>query len=83
MSAEIIGLVGGTLTTLAFLPQVIKILQTKNTQSISLSMYLIYIAGVMCWLMYGILQGDKIIVGFNIGSFVLALVVIACKLKHK
>jgi MtN3 and saliva related transmembrane protein len=83
MPTEIVGLVGGTLTTLAFLPQVIKILQTKNTHSISLTMYLIYITGVACWLVYGLLQQDNIIVGFNIGSFVLALVVIGCKLKYK
>jgi MtN3 and saliva related transmembrane protein len=83
MRTEIFGLVGGTLTTLAFLPQVIKILQTKNTHSISLTMYLIYIVGVTCWLIYGILQNDTIIVGFNIGSVVLALMVIGCKIKYK
>jgi MtN3 and saliva related transmembrane protein len=83
MRTEVFGLVGGTLTTLAFLPQVIKILQTKNTHSISLTMYLIYIVGVTCWLIYGILQNDTIIVGFNIGSVVLALMVIGCKIKYK
>ncbi len=42
------------MTTIAFLPQVVKTLRTRDTRSISLGMYLLFTAGVFLWLVYGI-----------------------------
>ncbi len=53
-SIEIIGFIAAILTTGAFVPQVFKIWKTKNTDGLSLSMYLIMFFGVLLWLMYGI-----------------------------
>lgn len=47
------GYVGGTMTTLAFLPQVVKTLRTRDTRSISLGMYVLFTMGVFLWLVYG------------------------------
>jgi MtN3 and saliva related transmembrane protein len=52
---EIMGYIAGILTTIAFVPQVIKTYQSRSTQNISLSMYVIYCTSVVLWLIYGIL----------------------------
>lgn len=51
---EYIGITAGVLTTLSFLPQVVKIWQTRDASSISLLMYSIFCTGVVFWLIYGI-----------------------------
>lgn len=51
---EIIGLIAAACTTFAFIPQVIKVLKTKQTKDLSLRMYSIMFIGVLLWLVYGI-----------------------------
>ena len=41
---ELLGLIAGTLTTLAFLPQVIKTWKSRSAQDISLGMFLLFSA---------------------------------------
>src|SRR5687767_3526924 len=48
------GYVAATLTTVAFLPQTIKTIRSRDTRSISLWMYLVFTVGVVFWLVYGI-----------------------------
>jgi len=55
---ECLGLTAGMLTTFSFLPQVIKIWQTRDVGSISLLMYSIFCFGVILWLIYGIALGS-------------------------
>jgi MtN3 and saliva related transmembrane protein len=52
---EIIGYLAAICTTISFIPQVYKIIKTKDTSSISFSMYLIFNMGILSWLFYGIL----------------------------
>lgn len=60
-----IGYLAAILTTCAFLPQAWRIYKTKNTQAISLWMYLIFSFGVFLWLIYGFLIGAWPIVVAN------------------
>lgn len=50
---EIIGLIAAALTTSAFVPQVYKAWKSKSTESLSLSMYVVFFIGIMLWLVYG------------------------------
>lgn len=79
----ILGLVAGLLSTLAGLPQIIKIWRTKKTHDISLGMYIILSAGVFLWLIYGIITKDMPIVVANFVGLVLVLSLLALKLKYK
>ena len=63
---NIIGILAGILTTIAFIPQVIDVIQTKNTDGISLSMYIIFVIGIILWLIYGILINSIEIIISNI-----------------
>lgn len=43
---QLIGPVAAILTTISFVPQVIQVLKTKNTEGISLGMYALFVSGV-------------------------------------
>jgi len=53
MNVEIFGYVAAILTTAAFLPQLIKTLKTKKADDVSLITLIMFIIGVLCWIIYG------------------------------
>ena len=78
---EIIGYCAAFLTTLSFVPQALQVIKTKDTQSISLHMYIIFMAGVVLWLYYGIsIQNLPMIIANSI-TIVLASIILFYKLK--
>ncbi len=82
-SANILGFAAGTLTTLAFLPQVIKTWRSRHTRDISLGMFAIFSAGVFLWLLYGIQVHAMPIVLANSVTLILALTILILKIKYK
>ena len=54
MDSNLIGLLAGTFTTAAFVPQVVKVWKTRSTKDISLVMYVVFTIGVVLWLTYGV-----------------------------
>ena len=77
------GYVAATLTTLAFVPQALKTLRTRDTRSISLGMYVVFTVGVVFWLAYGfVLQSWPMIVA-NLVTLVLSLAILGMKLAWR
>lgn len=68
----LLGLVAATLTTFAFLPQVVKTWRSKSAEDLSLGTFSMFCAGVVCWLAYGILIEDLPIILANAVTLVLA-----------
>lgn len=79
---DILGYVAGLLTTLTFLPQVIKTVKEKSAKDVSLNMFLIAAANQILWIVYGVLRGDKVIILTNVFILVLSLTMIFLKLKY-
>lgn len=79
----LIGLAAAACTTGSFLPQALKIIRTKDTKSLSLSMYVILVCGVALWLTYGILLHDTPIILANLLTLLLAGTVLGFKIKYK
>ena len=79
---EWLGYVAATLTTLAFVPQAVKIIRTRDTRGISLGMYLAFTVGVALWFGYGIVLHSWPMIISNAITFVLASVILAMKLRH-
>jgi len=79
----ILGVVAGILTTISFLPQVIKAWKTKQTKDISMSMYSIFVIGVALWLIYGFAINDLPVILANAVTLVLAGSVLIMKIKYK
>lgn len=78
-----IGSIAGILTTLAFVPQVMKVIKTKDTSSLSLGMYSMQVLGVFLWLVHGIVIQDMALLIANAVTFVLAIIILGYKLKYK
>lgn len=76
---DLIGSVAGTLTTLSFLPQVLKTYRSRSAKDISLVMFLLFSLGVFLWLLYGLsIQSMPIIIS-NFITLVLSLSILAMK----
>lgn len=80
-SVDWVGSAAATLTTVAFIPQALKVWQTKHTADISLSMYAMFTLGVALWLAYGILLGAWPIVIANSITVLLAGTVLVMKIR--
>ncbi len=79
---NIIGFTAGTLTTIAFVPQVIKIWKTKSAKDISLGMFVILCTGIILWIVYGILVKSLPVVVANATTLVFALSILVLKMKR-
>ena len=80
---EVVGLVGATFTTLAFVPQVVKIWKNRSSDGVSLSMYVCMLVGIIIWLAYGILIDSIAVIAANILSGILQVVIIFLTLKNR
>lgn len=78
-----LGLLAATLTTLSFLPQVIRTWRMKSAEDLSLGTFGMLCAGVACWLAYGLLIGDLPIVLANAVTLVLAGSVLVLAIIYK
>jgi len=78
----IIGLVAGTLTTIAFLPQLTMTWKSKSAKDVSLGMFLIFCSGVALWLIYGILIDALPIILTNTATLILSGAILMLKLKY-
>lgn len=82
MDMEWAGYVAAAMTTLAFVPQAVKTIRTRDTRSISLGMYVVFTVGIGFWLMYGIALNSMPMILSNIVTFLLSGTILALKLKH-
>ena len=82
MSLEWTGYVAATLTTVAFIPQAVKTIRTRDTHSISLGMYVVFTIGIVFWFGYGIVLGSWPMIVSNAITFVLSATILAMKLRH-
>jgi MtN3 and saliva related transmembrane protein len=80
---DIIGLLAAFGTTVSFLPQAIKTIQTKDTSGISLSMYALFTAGTFLWLTYGLMSGSLPVTIANAVTLVFASIILFYKIRYK
>lgn len=76
---ELLGLIAGVCTTIAFVPQVLKIWKSKQADDISLATFAIFSTGVALWLVYGWRLGAWPIVLANGVTLALALIILILK----
>ncbi|MBN9380330.1 MAG: SemiSWEET family sugar transporter [Chitinophagaceae bacterium] len=79
----LIGLLAAACTTFSFLPQAIKTIRTKDTQSISLSMYALFTFGTLLWLLYGIFTDNLPVYLANGITLLFALIILGYKVRYK
>jgi MtN3 and saliva related transmembrane protein len=77
-----IGLMAGALTTLAYVPQVIKTWKTKSTKDISVGMFVTLSLGLLMWTFYGFSINSMPVIVANIVSLALVFIVLIFKMKY-
>ena len=78
----IIGLAAAFCTTVSYIPQLKKVWQTGETEDISLKMFLILGTGIALWVVYGVKQGDAVIILANSVSLLLLSGILFFKLRE-
>jgi MtN3 and saliva related transmembrane protein len=81
VNPEWIGSAAGFLTTVAYLPQVIKTVRSRETGSLSVWMYASVCLGVTLWTVYGVMIDSMSVIVTNVVSLLLAGTVLAMKLR--
>lgn len=77
-----IGSTAAVCTTIAFLPQLIRVWRRKSADDISLVMFLLFSFGVFCWLIYGIGLNSMPIIVANAVTLALALAILGLKFRY-
>ncbi|NZA28076.1 SemiSWEET transporter [Luteimonas sp. SJ-92] len=82
MSAEWLGYAAAVLTSIAFVPQAIKTVRSRDTRSISLGMYVVFTVGVGFWFAYGVALMSWPMILANSVTFALAATILGLKLRY-
>ncbi len=77
----LLGYIAAFCTTCSFVPQVLHILKTGDTNSISLAMYSCFVFGVFLWLVYGLAMQDWPIIIANAITLMLASIILLLKIR--
>ena len=80
-TTTMLGFLAGFLTTISFLPQVVKTWKSRSASDLSLGMFSVFSVGVICWLFYGLLLQEMPMILWNAVTLVLVLIIIVMKLK--
>tara|TARA_B100000925_G_scaffold57567_1_gene38170 strand:- start:289 stop:546 length:258 start_codon:yes stop_codon:yes gene_type:complete len=80
MNVEIFGYIAAILTTAAFLPQLIKTLKTRKAEDVSLITLIMFIIGVLCWIIYGYKISSTPILSANLITLILNLLILISKI---
>jgi MtN3 and saliva related transmembrane protein len=79
---ELLGFIGGALTTVGFVPQVWRLFRLRSAHEISLPFTVFYISGIAFWVSYGILQGLPSVIIWNAITFALGCAILYAKLRY-
>lgn len=72
-------MVAAVVTTACFLPQALQVIRTRDTRSLSLTMYAMFVVGIMLWLAYGLLLNSMPIILANIFTLIQAVIILYYK----
>jgi len=78
---EGIGSLAAICTTIAFVPQLVRVWRRRSADDISLSMFLLFSTGEALWLTYGLRIRSAPVIAANVVTLALALVILVLKLR--
>ena len=81
LNIEFFGYFAAILTTIAFLPQLLKTIKTKKADDVSMTTLILFLTGVSSWVIYGYKISSIPILIANLITFVLNLLILISKLR--
>ena len=82
VTPDTFGFIAAALTTIAFLPQVIKTWRTKKAEDVSIVMLVMFITGLLFWIIYAIETNALPVLIANIITFILNVTILTLKLIY-
>ncbi len=82
-SSEIYGYIAAFLTTVAFIPQLIKTWESQSAKDVSLTMLIIFIVGLLFWIVYGWLTMTRPVIIANIITLIINCSILLLKLSYR
>ena len=79
---DLFGFLAALLTTIAFLPQLYKTWRTKSADDVSLFMLILFITGLICWIIYGLKINSVPILIANIVTFIFNFLILILKISY-
>ena len=80
---DLFGFLAAFLTTIAFLPQLYKTWKTKSAEDVSLIMLILFITGLICWIIYGSKIHSIPILVANIITFIFNFSILILKITYR
>jgi MtN3 and saliva related transmembrane protein len=81
MEINAIGYAAATMTTVSFVPQLLRVIRLRSARDVSLGMFLIFSAGTLTWLVYGVLAHSAPVWIANAVTLALAVSILVLKLR--
>lgn len=78
---QLTGLAAGIITSIAMLPQLVKIIKERDAKDISITMIIVLLIGLGLWVVYGFLKDDLPIIATNIFSFLVNLTLLGFSIR--
>ena len=78
----LLGFIAGTLTTVAFLPQVKHTYKCKSADELSWTMLITFSIGVFCWFVYGIYMHSWPMIFANSITLLIQIFIIGMKVRY-
>jgi MtN3 and saliva related transmembrane protein len=78
----LLGLASGAMTTMSFLPQVLRSLRTRSTADLSWMWLMLFAVGTTGWLAYGLLTRDLAVAATNVVTVALVSTLVGVKSVH-
>ena len=79
---DLFGFSAALLTTIAFLPQLYKTWKTKSADDVSLIMLILFITGLLFWIIYGLKIHSIPILVANVVTFIFNFSILILKLSY-
>jgi MtN3 and saliva related transmembrane protein len=82
LPVEDLGFAAAFCTTIAFVPQLVRVVRRRSAKDVSLPTFLLFSIGVFLWLIYGIDIGSRPVIASNSVTLVLSLGILILKLRY-
>jgi MtN3 and saliva related transmembrane protein len=80
---KVLGLLAAFFTTIANVPQAIKVIRTRSTKSLSAPTYGMLFTGMVLWVIYGVIRNDLPIILANAIAGALCGIILIIKLLSR
>ncbi|MFM7795192.1 MAG: SemiSWEET family sugar transporter [Candidatus Nitrosotenuis sp.] len=79
---SMLGSIAAALVTASFIPQVIRGYRTKQLEDVSYWLMITICIGLSLWIVYGVIKEDLVIIGANISTIALNVILLSLKAKY-